>query len=987
MHIGWAGLGLVLVSTWSVPAEVQAKTPQALPAAMTAFGPENTSLQLLTSNPIRYQRAYHQALAYVKKAVAKNGRVMNSPNNPATLAVTGEVLSALALNQASGTSTLVAHWLWTQQNRDGGFGRYHGTPSDLTDTAYALLGLEQSAYLSAPQGFSPEEPAIARACSFLLKLATPQGGLRASLSSPVIPALSDAAAARALIIAGTVGTRLGWPNARAWLQAGNAASHALNSDNGIEVSTTSDLIAAPLMGLNPSVTGGQRQVASLFTLGFAYPGFGAKAGSGYLSGMDWIEAKATFNLVVAAANVGLKATALSQYNAGLFLQNPDGGFGLSAHPSVGPETGTYSRGPGPSRAGVTAQFLIATNILLNDHILAASGTKVTWRSPSGNVLSSYQPAGLIDPTISMNPQSSPRVAVLVPSTLTAAEADAITSDSPEVDLDLNPAYVLTRLGFSVQLFWVKPDQAGVFYPLSDLWPNLSRFQVLVLPAGTLTRDSGFKPAVGSAMGKIADFVKHGGRLLALGETSGISLTPSLKSPPKKANAPMTALALAKALAGSGSLAWLAHPRPIAESPAFYQLPNARLQVLARARIAKSWLPVIEGTRFGKGRIIVTTLPVAGPEQDQLSVFSTLMNWLDYRLNVTLPTMGSDQAISQSLLSTLRRDYYVPQTHLFREQNRPSHRVSYLWPFSQTLAGIESLARTDSREWAWLPKLFSGLQAYFNPKLTPPAYIPYLASQGGTAPYYDDDGWTGLDLMNLYQMTGRRQDLTQAEVTFTFLTSGWNHRALPAGGEYFDIAHKVRTQTATGAFLTLALRLYLATGEHDYLSWAQRIETWDTTYFQGPNGIYWDSMDAKGQVKGVPLPSDTGIMLQADVLWYRLTHSKEDLLRAENLADAALTVFVDPLNQQMQDDAVGSSAAFNVMLVEGLAMLYHFDPNPVYRQVILAQAQTAYRYDRSPDGIYGDNWNGLNNPARPVGVLTEGATLNLFGIVLSLRSPG
>lgn len=109
MHIGWAGIGLVLVSSWSVPAEVQAKTPQALPMAMAAFGPENTSLQLLTSNPVRYQRAYYQALAYVKKAVTQNGRVMNSPNNPATLAVTGEVLSALALNQASGTSTMVAH--------------------------------------------------------------------------------------------------------------------------------------------------------------------------------------------------------------------------------------------------------------------------------------------------------------------------------------------------------------------------------------------------------------------------------------------------------------------------------------------------------------------------------------------------------------------------------------------------------------------------------------------------------------------------------------------------------------------------------------------------------------------------------------------------------------------------------------------------------------------------------------------------------------
>jgi hypothetical protein len=126
------------------------------------------------------------------------------------------------------------------------------------------------------------------------------------------------------------------------------------------------------------------------------------------------------------------------------------------------------------------------------------------------------------------------------------------------------------------------------------------------------------------------------------------------------------------------------------------------------------------------------------------------------------------------------------------------------------------------------------------------------------------------------------------------------------------------------------------------------------------------------------------MLEADVLWYHILKTPQALQQAEALADAAITVFVNPLNGQIEDDAVGSSAAFNTMLVQGLAMVYEIDPNPAYRRVIVAQAVTTYRDDSNRNGLFGDNSNGLNNPQNPLGLLTEGAILHLFSLAAPLN---
>lgn len=977
-------LALTLVSPSDVFAAPSPATP--LPPLLAVFGSAKVGVELTASDPDRYLTAYHKALAYLTQSVQADGLVMNSAGNPATVAAASETAIALAMNSQDKNARRVAGWIVDQQNADGGYGAFAGSPSNLADTADALWALEVTTYLATPGNWSSEKTSLVRSVHYLMRLQGSDGAMRANLSSPLAPAVANATAARALLIAATIAGRLGWSEASSWLNAAQHVRRALNIDNRLSRVSTSDFIAAPLFGLSTNISDARRQVAALTTLGFAYPGFGAKVGPGYLSGMDWVQSSATFNLIVAAANVGLDATAVSQYHFSLGLRDPDGGFGVLAHPSVGPETGIYQRGPTPARAGVTAQFLIATDTLLEDHLLGTAGVAVQWQQ-GGVAMSQMDNQALLDPSL-VESSSSPAAAVLVPSLHSDPHGGPITAASAEQELQLNAAYDLTRAGYRVDLFWVKPNQAGVFYPTADLWPNLKKFQLLVLPAATLQRSTGFRPVLNAHLDAINRWIDQGGRLLDLGDTEGLNTSLPWNPSLKRIKPQVGPVAIASSL-GHGSFRWLARspmawPDPISA----YQMPTKHWQVLARAHVQNGWLPVVEGGSFGRGRVLTTTLPTANAIEDQASILEAMVAWLKPRLPAAVPPPAY-LTWETRLMKTIATVYSVPSTHqslLFRETNHPSHRVSYLWPFSQVLAGFESAMVHLPAQTPRLREVFRGLQAYYNSTLKTPAYVPYLAALGGSAPYFDDDGWVGLDQALMHEDTGSHQALSEAETTFRFLTTGWNKQVEPLGGEFFNVAHGVRTQTATGSFLNLALRLYLITANPYYLNWAKTINTWEVSHFQGPNGIYWDNMNNQGKVSGLPLPSDTGIMLQADVLWYHVNQNPKALRRAEDLADAAMTVFVNPLTGQIEDDAVSSGTAFNAMLIEGLSMLYRVDPNPRYRTVITRQAILAHDSDLDADGLYGTNINGLNNPANPIGVLVQGATLNLFAMANALPSP-
>lgn len=944
------------------------------PPGLEGPGPSRpVSIQLLSSTPESYTSAYDQALKYLAGHVEANGAVTDGGGQAAGATTTANVVAALAESGNEGEAQTVSAFLASEENPDGGWSQslVPGEPSSLGATARVLWALTVTAELGGQAAASPLDGAIGRGANALLTFAAPTWGGFQSGSLPA-SAESTAVAVRALIAA----AQLGPPgySAGPWQQQARSAEAALLSDNGVRRTVTSDFLAAPRWNLTPNPEAARLAVDALPDLGFAYQGFGAKAGPGYYTGMDWTDGVSTFNDVIAAVHAGLPDTAEMQYNYGLTLQNPDGGFGSSAHPPVGPETGGFQAGPNASSVDVTAHYLLATAALLRYGMVGFGWQSATFSEDGGPAGTVNAPAvAALDPTMGM--RHGIRVAVVVsdPST-TVTSSNPATTTTNEADLELNAAWQLTQMGYNVSLFWYKPKHAENYYPLSYLWPNLDAFQVIVLSNNAFSDQNGYKTAFGQESNSLETWIQGGGRLIDLGDSGPLPLAGPF------ATGVATGMVNQVGFQGQ-TLAW-----PGAASA--YYVNDPGYQPLIEGQAGTAAVPVAVGTAVGKGRVVLTTLDVASHRQDHLPITADLFAWAIQGIRAATAPKGSFAAAATDLYAAIQSTYGVQGTDLYRElsdPNAPQRRYSYLWPFSQAMAGLNASAGVLGEEAGQgLAYDLQGLSRYYDTALTPPGYESYVASRGGGTAFFDDNGWTSLDLLRAYTVTQNPAFLTAAEHDISFLESGWNATDPPQGGEYFNEDRQGRTQTATGSMLDALLRAYLDTKNPADLTFAETVEAWDRTYMRGLNGIYNDSMSPTGRVSGTPYTYDTGVVLQADVLLYRATGEIVDLERAEQLAVAAIEAYVDPLNGVLIENAGSSNAPFNAILLRGLYMLWEVDPNPAWVAPLLRQATLALRYDRYPSGIYGNNWTGLNNPATPVDLLIQGGTLRLFGMAAAIQ---
>lgn len=948
------------------------------------FGIQGNPFVLSATSPSSYGASWSQAVKYLLAHVEPNGQVLAGGGGVASTADTAYVAVALALSGHTATAERIAAWLRTNQEASGGFSSTAGaagSPS-LRGTVLALWAIGETAHVGGQPSVAWN--ALRTGLDGLLTQQSASSGVFAAPGSAA-DAQSNAIAVRALQIGSYTALQLGHrQSARAWEDAAARAEAALALDNGVSRSTTTDMLAGALWGLSAGVAA-QRQVGATNDLSFAYAGFGAKAGPGYYTGMDWIDGASTFNYAIAAARAGLPDLAVAQYNYGLKLQNADGGFGTSAHPPVGPETGGFAAGPNASSVLVTAHYLLATNALVNHGALGFGWQSATvTQSGTSRQVTANPPA--LDPSIPMQP--GPRVAVLV-----GTPAASVSSGSPaqngssEASLQMNAAYELTQLGYRVTLFWYKPNQAEGFYNLNAFWNTLGSFQDVVASNGTFAYSNGFKSSFAAHGQQFRAWLNAGGRFIDAGDNGVVQSLGAQTAPtPSTVNRVAFAGGFAPSLgerAGATGMAWHG-----AATASYTSAPG--YTTLAQGLAGSRRLPVMIGKSVGSGRVILTTLSVANYGQDRAPVLAAMFDWVNQGVSTPpKPTVNYGLAARQ-LYKAMQTVYQVPGTALYTEHNFPrggDRTYSYLWPFTQAFGGVAASASALPNVATDLSTMATGLAQYYNATSTPPGYDSYVMSQGGGTQFFDDNGWTALDLMRSYADTGNRQYLQLAENLFPFLASGWSKTKTPAGGEYFNVNRINRTQTATGSDMDAALRLYMATNNPLYLTYAQNAYQWDRTYMKGVNGLYNDGMSPSGAVGGTPFTYDSGVVLQADVLLYRITHDATYLARAQQLAVEGVTLYTDPLSGLMINNAGESNAPFNEIFLRGLMMLYGATNHQPYLQYIEHQANVAYRHDRMASGIYGINWSGVNDPTTPTSLLVQGGTLRLLGMLAARRTGG
>ncbi len=273
---------------------------------------------------------------------------------------------------------------------------------------------------------------------------------------------------------------------------------------------------------------------------------------------------------------------------------------------------------------------------------------------------------------------------------------------------------------------------------------------------------------------------------------------------------------------------------------------------------------------------------------------------------------------------MQANYYVPGTGLYRGE--PTY--SFLWPFSQALAAMVSLANVP--EVAKLPgtrvRLQRGLQAlrfglrhYQNPlpapagestagestagtstATPPPSYDGTLAppvGPGGDS-YYDDNEWVGIELMRLYELDRDPTALAQAQQIMAFVMAGWQSVApsgrplpCPGGVPFSNSPHNADRNTVTdGPAAELGVQLYRITHEARYLQFAEMAYGWVRQCLIEPNSLYADHIDVYDAVNRALWSYNQGSMIGAGTLLYQATGNGAYLYQARQTARAALAYF-------------------------------------------------------------------------------------------------
>ena len=294
----------------------------------------------------------------------------------------------------------------------------------------------------------------------------------------------------------------------------------------------------------------------------------------------------------------------------------------------------------------------------------------------------------------------------------------------------------------------------------------------------------------------------------------------------------------------------------------------------------------------------------------------------------------------------------------------ANQVYEVWPQGQAIAASLDVALSTGN-YGSVNDLMKQLSLYQRGG----AYAPGVFTAASPR-YYDDNLWLGLDFLQAYQQTGNQDYLQHAEALFPFFEGGLS----PAGGLHWveKSAHMSRNTCSNGPAVEYALRLYQATRDPKYLTFAENCQTFLDTQMRSPEGLYYDNLGDDGHLDQTIYSYNQGTPIGADVLFYRITGDRHYLDQATQTAKAALAYFA-------QDDRLWKqSPAFNAIFFRNLLALDAVAPDPSYRQALNDYLARVWQQGRDPQtGLISQG--GIGSYQGPGSYLDQGGLAQLFAL--------
>ncbi len=285
-------------------------------------------------------------------------------------------------------------------------------------------------------------------------------------------------------------------------------------------------------------------------------------------------------------------------------------------------------------------------------------------------------------------------------------------------------------------------------------------------------------------------------------------------------------------------------------------------------------------------------------------------------------------IIENLANNIESNFYDKSENLYYDSyDNLTNKYSYLWAMGALFQAYDEMEEINSLKNALLlDKVFSSINQYYDgtKNITSKnygGYDSYVVKFGGGSRYYDDNEWVGLALADAYNITKNTTFLNGAEKIFDFIKNGYDDKL--GGGIYWMEGGNSKNTCSNGPAIVLSLKLYQITHKATYLEFAQKVYKWLNATLLSPQGVYWDHIDLNGHIGKDTFTYNTGIMIQANVLFYEITNDSTYLQEAKTLAQTSLNYFAPNGEFPYWDDG---SFWFNAVLLRGYQSLYEVDKN-------------------------------------------------------------
>ncbi len=316
-----------------------------------------------------------------------------------------------------------------------------------------------------------------------------------------------------------------------------------------------------------------------------------------------------------------------------------------------------------------------------------------------------------------------------------------------------------------------------------------------------------------------------------------------------------------------------------------------------------------------------------------------------------------------------------------EQAGQQKKYAYLWPFSGSFSAVNALMELSKdkadHQKVLDQKVLVGLREYRDEQRVPVGYASYINSAPASDRFYDDNIWLGIDFTDSYIQTKKADYLKNAKEIWAFVKSGEDNKL--GGGIYWCEQKKESKNACSNApAAVFALKLFEATKEKNYLNEGRRLYEWTKASLQDPDDkLYWDNIHLNGKVDKAKYSYNSGQMLQAAALLYKLTKEKKYLMDAQQLAEACLSYFFQTRDGIDFPILKNSNVWFHAVMMRGYISLFEQDGNRKYMDIFAKNLDLAWHKMRDQDGLFDADWT-LEKPKKSKWLLDQCAFVEMYG---------